>query len=213
MLEVRFKEQGLVTIEVVDNGSGIAPADYDSVGLSLLRSLSALSDSRVYTTALKHHTSKLVSFNDLTTLLTFGFRGEALSSLCAVCEKVGIVTATATSAPVGTVLELARSGRVTSASGRAARQVRPRLSPWAGTMTDSYQRGTTITLHTLFSPLPVRRKELERHIKREFGRVLSLLQAYALVPCSIPGRPVRLSVANTDAKGCDFHYQNFKKAK
>ncbi len=30
--EVRFKEHGLESIEVVDNGCGIAAADYDSVG-------------------------------------------------------------------------------------------------------------------------------------------------------------------------------------
>jgi hypothetical protein len=30
--EVRFKDYGTESIEVVDNGSGIAAADYDSVG-------------------------------------------------------------------------------------------------------------------------------------------------------------------------------------
>ena len=30
--EVRFKDHGLDTIEVIDNGHGIAPADFDSVG-------------------------------------------------------------------------------------------------------------------------------------------------------------------------------------
>lgn len=32
--EVRFKEYGLDVIEVVDNGSGIAPGDYDAIGKS-----------------------------------------------------------------------------------------------------------------------------------------------------------------------------------
>ncbi len=32
LVEVRFKEHGLESIEVVDNGCGIAAADYDSVG-------------------------------------------------------------------------------------------------------------------------------------------------------------------------------------
>lgn len=34
--EVRFKNYGLDSIEVIDNGTGIPPADYDAVGMSSL---------------------------------------------------------------------------------------------------------------------------------------------------------------------------------
>ncbi|KAI0692134.1 hypothetical protein C8T65DRAFT_745273 [Cerioporus squamosus] len=164
-LEVRFKEYGLESFEVVDNGSGIPPEDYDSV-------------------ALKHHTSKLSSFTDLESVATFGFRGEALSSLCALAESVSVTTATVAEAPVGTVIEFERTGKAKSKKGKAARQ-----------------RGTTVTVSGLFKPLPVRRKELERNAKREFGKALTLLHAYALVPCAKENKGVRLSVTNQTAGG------------
>lgn len=47
------------------------------------------------------------------------------------------------------------------------------------------QRGTTITLTNIFTPLPVRRKEFERNVKREFGKAMALLTGYALVPCAV----------------------------
>ncbi|RPD53292.1 DNA mismatch repair protein MutL [Lentinus tigrinus ALCF2SS1-7] len=164
-IEVRFKEYGLESFEVVDNGSGIPPEDYDSI-------------------ALKHHTSKLSSFTDLESVATFGFRGEALSSLCALAESVSVTTATAAEAPAGSVIEFERTGKAKSKKGKAARQ-----------------RGTTVTVSGLFKPLPVRRKELERNAKREFGKALTLLHAYALVPCAKENKGVRLSVTNQTSGG------------
>ncbi|KAH9992158.1 hypothetical protein BJV77DRAFT_1003804 [Russula vinacea] len=164
-IEVRFKDYGLKTLEVIDNGSGIAPEDYESI-------------------ALKHHTSKLASFSDLTSVLTFGFRGEALSSLCALSESVTVTTATATQAPMGTILVFDSAGRLTSCNGKVARQ-----------------RGTTVTVTGLFVPLPVRRKEFERHMKREFTKALNLLTAYALVPCTRENNGVVLTVSNTPDGG------------
>ncbi|KAJ3799796.1 DNA mismatch repair protein MutL [Lentinula aff. detonsa] len=165
-IDVRFKNYGLKSIEVLDNGSGISENDFDSIGR-------------------KHHTSKLSAFHDLTTLTSFGFRGEALSSLCALCEDVTVTTATTDKAPMGAVLELDRRGEVKS----KAKGVR--------------QHGTTILLTSLFSPLPVRRKELERNIKREFGKALALLNAYTLGPCCGlgSGKAVRFSVTNQPDKG------------
>jgi len=100
-LEVRFRDHGVASFEVIDNGSGIAPKDYDAI-------------------ALKHHTSKLSSFSDLASVSTFGFRGEALSSLCALSENVTVTTATAVEAPMGTVLEFDTAGRLVSRQRKVA---------------------------------------------------------------------------------------------
>ncbi|CAE6498386.1 unnamed protein product [Rhizoctonia solani] len=172
-LEVRFKDQGLTSFEVIDDGTGIDKANYAAV-------------------ARKHHTSKISQLSDLLSVQTFGFRGEALASLCALCERVTITTATAEEAPMGTVLQFARSGELESSSKKVARQ-----------------RGTTILVEKLFAPLPVRRRELERMIKRDFSRALQILQAYALVPCvggvwlssTQAPRGVRLTASNQTGKG------------
>jgi DNA mismatch repair protein PMS2 len=122
-IEVRFKDYGLKTLEIIDNGSGIAPENYESIGKPSLFAPSSSSFVINFGTALKHHTSKLASFSDLTSVLTFGFRGEALSSLCALSESVTVTTATATQAPMGTILVFDKAGRLTSSNGKVARQV------------------------------------------------------------------------------------------
>ncbi|KAH7371136.1 DNA mismatch repair protein-like protein pms1 [Pyrenochaeta sp. MPI-SDFR-AT-0127] len=157
-IEVRFKNNGLDAIEVQDNGSGIAPDDYDTI-------------------ALKHFTSKLATYDDLSSLETFGFRGEALSSLCAL-SNFHIVTARASDGPKGTRLEFEQSGKLKGTSVVAAKQ------------------GTTVVVETLFYNLPVRRKELEKNIKREYNKVLQLLNAYACISVG-----VKFSVTNTMPKG------------
>ena len=157
-VEVRFKNHGLDTIEVQDNGSGISTENYETI-------------------ALKHHTSKLSVLDDLTSLQTFGFRGEALSSLCALSD-FHIVTARQNEAPKGTRLDFELSGKLSKTSVIA--------SP----------KGSTIAVANLFSKLPVRRRELEKHIKREYGKVLALLQAYACISAE-----VKFIVSNEMAKG------------
>ncbi|KAK6512754.1 hypothetical protein TWF506_008923 [Arthrobotrys conoides] len=142
-IEIRFKNHGLDLIEVSDNGLGISPENFDKL-------------------ALKHYTSKLRSYEDLERVTTYGFRGEALSSLCAL-SNLWVTTATADVAPKGTKCEFHISGALKSTS------------------VASHPRGTTVSVETLFRNLPVRKQELERNIKREFARVVSFLQAYAIV--------------------------------
>ncbi|GAA5930279.1 ATP-binding mismatch repair protein [Sporobolomyces koalae] len=133
--------------------------------------------------ALKHHTSKLSSFADLASVSTLGFRGEALSSLCGTAS-LSLVTSTAATAPVGTSLTFTRSGECVI-GGKAARP-----------------KGTTIRVDKLFETVPVRRKELIKNAKREFGKALELLQAYALVSTG-----VRFEVKNTTKSKTMTHLQ------
>lgn len=107
-VEVRIRDNGLSSIEVSDNGSGIAQVDWASIGL-------------------KHHTSKLPSLDLLPSVSTFGFRGEALSALCALCDSVTVTTATKEMEPLGAVIKLGRDGRVLDDSARMARPVRVAL--------------------------------------------------------------------------------------
>lgn len=127
--------------------------------------------------ALKHYTSKLSTYEDLTSLRTFGFRGEALSSLCAL-STFGIITAQADQAPKATKLAFEVSGKLKS------------------TQLVAGQKGTIVSVEGLFSRLPVRRRELEKNIKREYGKVLALLHAYACISIG-----VRFSVKNQMPRG------------
>lgn len=157
-IDVRFKNNGLDSIEVQDNGKGISPEDFETV-------------------ALKHHTSKLSSYDDLTSLDTFGFRGEALSSLCAL-SYFHVITARADDGAKGQRLGFEVSGKL------------------KGTTVVAAQRGTTVAVENLFCNLPVRRKELEKNVKREYGKVLGLLHAYACISVG-----VRFAVSNQMPKG------------
>ena len=155
---MRFKNQGLDSVEVQDNGDGISPHNYETI-------------------ALKHYTSKLSTYDDLTTLQTFGFRGEALSSLCAL-SRFSIITCIAQDAPKGTKLEFEVSGKL------------------KGTNVVAAQKGTTVLVENLFNNLPVRRRELERNIKREWNRVVGVLGQYACIKTGI-----KFSVSQQPSKG------------
>lgn len=65
IIDVKLKEHGSEVVEVIDDGCGVKPENFAAL-------------------TLKHFTSKLRDFSDLASVETFGFRGEALSSLCAL---------------------------------------------------------------------------------------------------------------------------------
>ncbi|XP_057367591.1 mismatch repair endonuclease PMS2-like [Daphnia carinata] len=141
-VEVRLKEYGSDSIEVSDDGSGISPSNFENL-------------------CLKHYTSKIEEFEDLLSVQTFGFRGEALSSLCALSTLS--VTTCEKSKNIGWKLEY-------DSHGKLVKQVQY-----------SRQPGTTVSLVNLFSTLPVRHKEFMKNLRREFGKMTNLLTAYCLI--------------------------------
>ena len=141
-IEVYLNNYGSESMEVVDNGLGILPHNFPTI-------------------CLKHFTSKLSEFSDLQEIETFGFRGEALSSMCAV-SSLSVVTRHL-SEEVGSCLEYDCSGEL----GRS--------SPCAA------QTGTRVSIKNIFMNLPVRRIELMKNIKREFNKLLQTLYGYCLV--------------------------------
>lgn len=145
-IEVKLKEHGSEALEVWDNGAGIAQSDLPGV-------------------ARRHHTSKLGGYGDLGKLTSFGFRGEALSSLAAL-STLSVATRTRGDA-AGTCLTFERDGSV------ASRATVPR------------EVGTTVTVTRLFEPFAVRRRELIRTASAEVRKMLASLQAYALVCCHV----------------------------
>jgi DNA mismatch repair protein PMS2 len=88
------------------------------------------------------------------------------------------VTARAQDGPKGTRLDFETSGKVKSKTVTAS------------------TKGTTVTVEQIFKNLPVRRKELERNIRREYQKVLNLLNAYACISVG-----VRFIVSNLAPKG------------
>nr|XP_054511484.1 mismatch repair endonuclease PMS2 isoform X4 [Pan troglodytes] len=126
-IDLKLKDYGVDLIEVSDNGCGVEEENFE--GLTL-----------------KHHTSKIQEFADLTQVETFGFRGEALSSLCALSDVT--ISTCHTSAKVGTRLMFDHNGKII--------QKTPYPRP----------RGTTVSVQQLFSTLPVRHKEFQRNIKK-----------------------------------------------
>ena len=71
---VEIRDGGISLIRITDNGAGI---EKDQVPLAFLR----------------HATSKIRRVDDLADVTSLGFRGEALSSIAAVCQ-VELITKT-----------------------------------------------------------------------------------------------------------------------
>ncbi|KAM4697813.1 PMS1 protein homolog 1 [Rhinophrynus dorsalis] len=146
-IDIKLDNFGFDKIEVRDNGNGIKAADTPVMGI-------------------KHYTSKIKSHEDLEMLETYGFRGEALASVCSVAE-VQITTKTAAD-EFSTQYILDSNGHVVSQKPSHLGQ------------------GTTVCVLKLFKNLPVRKQyySTTKKCKEEIRRIQDLLMAYGII---IPG--------------------------
>jgi hypothetical protein len=87
---------------------------------------------------------------------SFGFRGEALSSLCELAGAFTVTTRTA-----------AQSTGVRLTYNRAGVLISQETAPRAV--------GTTVSVAQLFSPLPVRQGEFRRNIKKQYNRCAAII--------------------------------------
>ena len=111
-IEIRLKNYGSELIEVIDDGPGIDEPDFQTIS-NLICNIIIFVVNLIHIfilliKALKHYTSKIQKYDDLECLDTFGFRGEALSSLCSL-SNLFIITRNAKS-PKATKIEYDQNG-------------------------------------------------------------------------------------------------------
>jgi DNA mismatch repair protein MutL len=138
-INIEVRQGGLNLIRITDNGRGIESTELE---LAFQR----------------HATSKISHLEDLQSLTTLGFRGEALPSIAAVAE-VQIVSSTM-NAESGTQMTLS-DGRVVKCESQAR-------SP-----------GITITVENIFRKIPARLKFLKSP-SAEAGKIADVASQYAL---------------------------------
>ncbi|HIB04547.1 MAG TPA: DNA mismatch repair endonuclease MutL [Candidatus Marinimicrobia bacterium] len=139
-ISVVVEKGGHQTIQVRDNGSGMAP---DQLPASIL----------------PFHTSKIATMEDLFSIKTLGFRGEALASIASVAE-MSIVSSNGNGSGEGAELPIidGRPGDVQPAAEIG---------------------GTEITIRNLFYNTPARKKFLKTP-RTELRKIVDVVRRYGL---------------------------------
>ena len=145
---------GVSMIRVSDNGCGMSPED---LPVAIRR----------------HATSKIHTADDLSSIATLGFRGEALAAIASVCE-LKIISKTKDAA-TGTLLA-ASGGNVTEITDVGCAD------------------GTTVLVENLFAQVPARRKFLKRDAT-EAAAVSAMVEKVAM---SRPDISITLKIDGAD---------------
>lgn len=143
-IQVIIKDAGRSLVQVVDNGCGMSPTD------------ARLAFER-------HSTSKIRQADDLFSLRTMGFRGEALASICAI-SQVDLRTMRAED-NIGTRLVI---------NGSQVESQQP----------EACGKGSNIMVRNLFFNVPVRRKFLKKDAV-EMSNIIHEFERLALVNPSV----------------------------
>ena len=138
-IDIQFRNGGSSFIQISDNGKGM---NSEEAELCFKR----------------HATSKLKNIEDLQTLHSFGFRGEALPSIASIA-KVTLLTKTKEET-IGTKIEIS--------DGMALKKTPCPCST-----------GATITIEQLFYNVPVRRKFLKSEAT-ESAHIVNCVRLYAI---------------------------------
>lgn len=150
MIDILVRGGGLKLLQITDNGDGI---DKDDLGLLCER----------------FATSKLAKFEDLESIATYGFRGEALASISHISRLSVITKSKASESPLA-FKAFYLNGKLTGPNFKGANND---PKPIAG------KDGTQIIVEDLFYNIPSRLKSIKNK-SDEYLKILDVIGKYAI---------------------------------
>ncbi|KAJ3269445.1 DNA mismatch repair protein [Terramyces sp. JEL0728] len=163
-IQILIKDGGLKLLQITDNGTGILKEDLEIV-------------------CERFTTSKLTQIEDLSSIATFGFRGEALASITHVAHLT-LTSRTANSQCAWRAFY--SDGKLVAKKGTAEPK------PCAGNV------GTQITVEDLFYNIPTRKKAF-KNTTEEYNKIVEVASKYA-----IHNAKVAISVKKQGASASDL---------